>query len=299
MTTRKRGAALSTARTRSPQSPKLPRSPKSPKSPTSPSRPVAQSPREGWHGWDDYAVFYDWENARTVGRRDVAFWRRVALRTAGRTLELGCGTGRVLLPLARAGVAIIGIDRSLPMLDRARRRLRRLRTPVRAALARGDIRDVPARPGAFDLVIAPYGILQSLVREADLTRTLRAVARSLKPGGRFGIDLVPDVPNWQEYARQVTLRGSRGPRGLPITLVESVRQDRARKLTIFDQEFTEGWGRARRVHRFSLTFRTIGVPALRRRLERAGFAIEAALGTYDGQPWDPRAQTWVILARRL
>jgi SAM-dependent methyltransferase len=264
-------------------------------------RPAARSPKpdEGWQGWDEYAAFYDWENARTVGRRDVAFWQGVATRVGGRVLELGCGTGRVLLPLARAGVSIVGIDRSTPMLARGRARLRRLRRRVSASLVRGDIRDLPFGPAAtFDLVVAPYGILQSLVRDADLSRTLASVARVLAPGGVFGIDLVPDVPNWSEYSRKVTLRGDRGPRGLPITLVESVRQDRARRLTVFDQEFTEGWGRQRTVRRFSLTFRTVAVPALRRRLERAGFEVDAVLGGYDGEAWDPRADTWVLLARR-
>jgi SAM-dependent methyltransferase len=283
---------------------------------------------EGWHGWDDYAAFYDWENARTVGRRDIAFWRSVAQRTGGRTLELGCGTGRVLLPLAKAGIPIVGIDRSEPMLAYAHRRLRRLRTPVSASIVRGDIRQLPFAPpsvsagkndgdgrasraprkgktappvsrGGFDLVIAPYGILQSLVRERDLTETLRAVARVLPPGGMFGLDLVPDVPRWQEYSRRISLRGRRGPRGTPVTLIESVRQDRDRGLTIFDQEFVEGTGRASRTHRFSLTFRTVGIQPLRRRLERAGFRIDAVLGSYDGAPWDPRADVWVILASKV
>jgi ubiquinone/menaquinone biosynthesis C-methylase UbiE len=253
---------------------------------------------EGWQGWDDYAAFYDWENARTVGRRDVVFWRRVATRVDGRTLELGCGTGRVLVPLARAGVTVVGIDRSAPMLARGRTRLRRLRTRVSASLVRGDVRDLPGADAAFDLVVAPYGILQSLLRERDLARTLASVARVLAPGGVFGIDLVPDVPNWREYSQRITMRGHRGPRRVPITLVESVRQDRARRLTFFDQEFTEGWGSQRRVRRFSLAFRTIGVPALRRRLERAGFEIDAVLGGYDGEAWDPRADTWVVMARR-
>jgi SAM-dependent methyltransferase len=263
----------------------------------------AEADAEGWHGWDDYAAFYDWENARTVGRRDVAFWRGVARRVGGRTLELGCGTGRVLLPLAKAGVSIVGIDRSVPMLTRARTRLRRLRTPVPASIVRGDIRQLPfASPsvrGGFDLVIAPYGILQSLVRDRDLTETLRAVANVLPPGGIFGLDLVPDVPRWQEYSRRVSLRDLRGPRGIPLTLIESVRQDRDRGLTIFDQEFVEGTGRARRTHRFSLTFRTVGIQPLRRRLERAGFRIDAVLGSYDGAPWDPRADVWVILASKM
>ena len=75
--------------------------------------------REGWQGWDEYAPFYDWENAQTLGRRDVPFWRRVASAAGGPVLELGCGTGRVSLPLARAGVELVGIDRSAPMLERA------------------------------------------------------------------------------------------------------------------------------------------------------------------------------------
>ncbi|HLB44980.1 MAG TPA: class I SAM-dependent methyltransferase, partial [Candidatus Limnocylindrales bacterium] len=244
---------------------------------------------EGWQGWDDYATFYDWENARTVGRRDVAFWRALARRTDGSALELGCGTGRVLLPLARDGVAITGIDRSAPMLARARRRLVRLGRPAGVCLVRGDIRHLPfRRPAPFDLVIAPYGILQSLVREADLVATLASVARVTARGGLLGVDLVPDLSRWAEYHRHVSLRGTGLRRGTHLTLVESVHQDRRRRLTVFDQEYVERRGRRRRVHRFSLVFRSLTVPQMARRIERAGFRIEAALGDYDGGPWDPR-----------
>src|SRR5207237_1815167 len=77
---------------------------------------------DGWRGWDEYAPFYDWENARTLGRRDVRFWQRRAAAVEGRVLELGSGTGRVSLPLARAGVRLVGVDRSAAMLQRARQR---------------------------------------------------------------------------------------------------------------------------------------------------------------------------------
>ena len=257
---------------------------------------------EGWQGWDAYAAYYDWENARTVGRRDVTFWRGLAARAKGRALELGTGTGRVLVPVARGGARVVGIDRSAPMLDRARSKLARARrgagpTRLRAGLVRGDIRDLPWRESTFGLVMAPYGILQSLTREQDLRRTLAAVHRVLAPGGRFGIDLVPDVPRWREYERRLTLKGN-GPRGLPIQLVETVRQDPKRRVTTFEQEFIEGRGKARTSRAFSLSFRTLAIPALRRRLETAGFAIDAVLGDYDGRPWDDRADTWVVLARK-
>ena len=77
-----------------------------------------------------------------------------------------------------------------------------------------------------------------------------------------------------------------------------MRQDRAAALTIFDQEYVERQGRTRRVHRFELTFRTLSVPQMSRRLETAGFTIDAVLGDYQGGPWDERADTWVILARQ-
>ena len=254
---------------------------------------------EGHEGWDDYAPFYDWENARTLGRRDIPFWRTLALQSEGSALELGCGTGRISVPLARAGVSIVGIDRSEAMLSRAHRRIRRGRLTSRARLIRGDIRALPFPPSTFSLVMAPYGVLQSLLRERDLAATLDAVARVLKRGATFGIELVADLPSWDEYRKRVSLSGWRGGRrGSHVTLVETVRQDRARRLTIFDQQFIERRGTRRRTHSFSLTFRTLSVPQMARRLEKAGFEISALLGDYRGGPWDPRADVWMILARR-
>jgi len=284
------------------------------------------TPADGWKGWDEYALFYDWENARTLGRRDVPFWTRVAKQANGAVLELGCGTGRVSLPLARAGVDLVGVDRSAPMLDRARARLKlldrltpdaRLKTDARLKprataeggslvargfsratlkLVRGDIRALPFPAGVFSMVVAPYGILQSLTRDCDLVDTLTSAARVLAPGGRLGIDLVPDVPNWREYENRVQLRGA--ARGAQLTLVESVRQDRRRRLTTFDQRYLVRRAGKTEEHRFALTFRTLTIKQMSRRLEHAGFTIESALGDYRGRPWDERADVWIILARK-
>ena len=256
--------------------------------------------REGWHGWDEYAPFYDWENAQTLGRRDVPFWRGVATRAGGRVLELGCGTGRVSLPLADAGVDLTGIDRSAAMLARAAARRPHARGPHSTMRTprwiRGDIRTLPFRPASFAAVIAPYGILQSLVRPRDLADTLASVARVVVPGGLFGIDLVPDVPKWREYRNRVQLRGRSG--GAQLTLVESVTQDRRRHLTTFEQRYVERRGSRTVEHRFDLVFRTISVRAMTRQLERARFRVDAILGDYDGGPWDERADVWIIVARK-
>lgn len=271
--------------------------------------PTKTSRAEGWHGWDDYAPFYDWENARSMGRRDVPFWRNLAVHAGGPVLELGCGTGRISLPLGRAGVRLVGIDRSEPMLARARARVRRAKLADTVSLVRGDIRHLPfGQPGTgrsrrsrrgMAMVMAPYGVLQSLLQERDLAATLKAVHGVLEPGGTFGLELVADLPSWEEYRKRVSLDGWRGKKGgTRVTLVETVEQDRARQRTIFHQTFTERRGRAKREHRFSLTFRTLSVPQMTRRLEKAGFEVTALLGDYRGGPWDPRAEVWVVLARK-
>ena len=154
---------------------------------------------QGWHGWDEYAPYYDWENAQTVGRRDVPFWTDLARRAQGPVLELGCGTGRVSLPVAKAVERFVGIDRSAPMLTRLRTRLRRARLGARAAAVRGDIRKLPFRKRfRFSMVMAPYGMLQSLLVDRDLRATLMSVAAVIRRGG---------VPR----ARPATVAGVRAP----------------------------------------------------------------------------------------
>lgn len=255
---------------------------------------------EGWEGWDEYARFYDWENARTLGRRDVPFWRRVALAADGPVLELGCGTGRISIPLLKAGVPLVGIDRSAEMLARIRAPKSRIPNPktrIPPPFVRGDIRHLPFAPRTFNTVIAPYGLLQSLLADRDLAATLDSVSRVLAPGGTFGLDLVPDVPNWREYSNRVQLRG-RAARGVHLTLVESVRQNRARRLTTFTQRYIERRHGRSHAHAFELTFRTLTVRQMTARLNRAGFTIDRVLGDYRGRPWDERADVWIILAKK-
>ncbi len=231
--------------------------------------------------------------------RDVPFWTSLARAAASPVLELGCGTGRVTAPLARAGADVIGVDFSSAMLARARGRLRRSRLRGQARLVRADIRALPFFDASFDLVIAPYGILQSLLRPRDLGETLRAVHRVMRPGGRLAMELVADLPSWKEYAGETRLSGWRQGRRSHITLVESVRQDRRRGLTIFQQQFVEQRGRTRSSRKFQLAFRTLSVPQMAARLTRAGLHVTARLGDYEGGPWTADSETWILIAERV
>src|SRR5204862_6871182 len=125
------------------------------------------------------------------------------------------GTGRVSWPLARAGVELVGIDRSAPMLGRARGHTAKSpNCPIADSpslrLVRGDIRALPFDARSFPMVVAPYGVLQSLIRPRDLAATLAPGAGVIAPGGIFGLGLVPGAPPWRAYGNRVRLRGRAG-----------------------------------------------------------------------------------------
>ncbi len=123
---------------------------------------------QGWEGWDDYAPFYDWENAQTLGRRDIAV---LAPDRCAEPSGRACWSW-VAAPAAWPFRWREPVARSSASIDR--RRCWRAPAAASAArgcsrtlrLVRGDIRHLPFPDRAFPLVIAPYGILQSLLASA-------------------------------------------------------------------------------------------------------------------------------------
>ena len=123
-------------------------------------------------------------------RPDVAFYADAATASGGPVLELGCGTGRVLLPTARAGIAVVGLDGSPAMLAVCRERLRSEPEEVghRVQLVLSDMRDFDLGQ-RFPLITLPFRPFQHLTSVADQVSCLRAVHRHLADGGRVILDL--------------------------------------------------------------------------------------------------------------
>jgi SAM-dependent methyltransferase len=114
---------------------------------------------------------------------DIAFYQACLPSSDAAVLELGCGTGRVLLPLAAVCGFIHGIDRSQAILARC---LQKLQTaaipPTKARVALGDITNF-ALGRRFDLIIAPYRVFQLLETEAQVDGLFRCLRAHLVTGG--------------------------------------------------------------------------------------------------------------------
>ncbi|MEK7408195.1 MAG: class I SAM-dependent methyltransferase [Acidobacteriota bacterium] len=136
------------------------------------------------------APYYDADYAAINYTADIGFYVDLARQCGGPVLEMGCGTGRVLLATARAGVRIHGLEISPDMLAVLRDKLCEETPEVRerVALTEGDICsvDLGAR---FPLVTAPFRVLQALAERADQRAWLRNVRRHLAPGGALSFDV--------------------------------------------------------------------------------------------------------------
>jgi len=137
----------------------------------------------------DFGLLYD-SVPLYAARKDIGFYVQEATAQGGPVLDLGCGTGRMLLPIARAGRAVVGLDASRQMLARCREKLAAEPEVVRArvTLHEGNVRafDLGAE---FALVIAPFRIFQHLTTIEEQLGFLAAVLRHLAPGGRFVFDV--------------------------------------------------------------------------------------------------------------
>jgi SAM-dependent methyltransferase len=141
--------------------------------------------------YDRIARFYAVDMARNMPFDDVGFYAGVCHRYGGRTLELGCGTGRILLELLRERIDAFGIDASPAMLAVLAREAAARALPLRAC--RMDVRALGLKPG-FGVVLCPYSLITYVTAVADAARLLADVRALLAPGGVFVVDAFVPQP---------------------------------------------------------------------------------------------------------
>jgi SAM-dependent methyltransferase len=132
--------------------------------------------------YDAIAGFYATDMGRSMRFDDAGYY---AARVEAPVLELGCGTGRILLELLARGIDAVGIDRSRPMLRQLQRDA--AGRGIAPSIAQADVRALPVR-GSFRTVLAPYALVTYLTGADELESFLYAARQLLSPGGRMVLD---------------------------------------------------------------------------------------------------------------
>lgn len=241
--------------------------------------------------------------------RDLPFWAALMRREQpGRVLEVGCGTGRLTLPLAQLGgaegFAVVGLEPAARMLEHAAARAAAAPERTRAALrfVQGDIRDCAfAEP--FDLILMPYGAAHHLATIADQLAAWRNVHRLLTPGGLFVVDLC--APN---FAQLAAARGGTTPReedlvtagadGQLLRRTVAVSYDAAEQEAVMDYRYAvrDAAGNERR-YASPFAMHVYYPRELALLFATTGFHLERQLGSYAGEPFGGDSPQLIALAR--
>lgn len=257
---------------------------------------------EGIYGDARWAEFYD-ANIVYQARRDVSFFVEESCRAGGETLEIGCGTGRVLIPTVRAGARVTGLDRAEGMLARCRANLDREPPEVRAraSLVHGDMRefDLGRR---FALVTFPFRPFQHLLTVEEQLACLACVRRHLDPGGKMVLDLFDpwlekllDKPGTADVVAEFAL--SDGSRVVRRAAVLERNLHAQVSLCSLTHEVTRPDGR-RESFTESFEMRHLFRFEAEHLLVRAGFQVEALYAGYDRAPYGSRYPGELIFVAR-
>jgi SAM-dependent methyltransferase len=250
--------------------------------------------------FDRFARYYDWDTSGEVD--DLDFFRNLAARTGGPALEVGCGTGRVLLPLARAGLRLTGVDLSPAMLERARARLAAAGLLQRVRLVEADARTM-ALDERFRMAFVALNTFMHFTTPEAQSGTLERIQRYLVPGGLLALDLFNPHPDLLDDADGRLIHDFTRPgptEGAVTTRFHSQRVDPATQTLeisfFYDEVGADGLLR-RTVAPFDLHYFTRREIELL--LERCGFAVENVYGSYELDAyWAGSPKLIVVAARR-
>lgn len=201
---------------------------------------------------------------------DIPFYAGLARETASQglpVLELGCGTGRVTIPVAQTGARTTGLDNAAPMLDIARRKA--MDAGVDATWVEGDMASF-SLPDRFGLVIIPFRSFSLLLTEEAQKACLSCIREHLIAGSRLALNFFNPDPSLI-----AATHGSTDDAG-------------------DDHIYGPVISRTERNLRMRYVFRD----EMERLLTGAGFTVEALYGWFDGSPFADDSDEMVWLARR-
>jgi SAM-dependent methyltransferase len=245
------------------------------------------------------ARFYDLENAEFT--EDLSCWVELARRQGGPVLELGCGSGRVMLHLAREGFEVTGVDSSPAMLALARRRLALQKTIApRITLREGNFTGL--RLGkTFPLILLAFNTFAHMTEPSDARAALETIAAHLAPGGQAALALPNPIPIYGDPPEGLVLERSFRDEARNVTIQQfsSLRADRAAQLGhitwIYDEIDSAGTLTRTTV---PMTLRYFFPNELSVLLEQAGLHLAHLWGDYDGSPFVEDSPVLIAVAGR-
>ena len=250
------------------------------------------------HDFELFAHYYDLDQGGY--REDLPLYLDLAQRCGPPIIEFGCGTGRLLIPLAEAGYQVTGVEVAPSMLALAEEKVEAAGLRERVALVRADVRRL-ALGRQFALGICALNTLMHLPSLSDQLAALRVARAHIRAGGLFALALpnphactLPD-----EQTPLLLEKEMRDPRtGHLVLKLFSQRVDLGTQTAAVTLIYDEV-DRAGHVHRTLVPMRMRWLYPYEARLlmEVAGFEIDGMYGSYDLEPFSAESQQMILVGR--
>jgi SAM-dependent methyltransferase len=230
------------------------------------------------------ADLYDSYVTTTV---DVPFFVEKIGSAAGPILELMAGTGRLSIPMARAGAKLTSVDLSDPMLDKLREKL--AAEGLRADVVAADVAALDLARRDYDLVLLPFQSLGELVNVEDQRAALDRVAEHMAPDGRFICTMHNPPIRSQSVDGQLRLMGrfpvKEQDRTLLFWMVQQMEPDSPVVSAVQLYELYDADGLLTEKRKLDVRFRLVDQDEFLAMATDAGFAVETLYGNYDRSPF--------------
>jgi ubiquinone/menaquinone biosynthesis C-methylase UbiE len=227
---------------------------------------------------------------------DVDFYRELAVKHGKKALELGVGTGRVAIELAKADVTVWGIDNSKYMLNVARQKLKTLNSSIRkrVKLKLGDIRNFKLKE-KFPLVYIPSATFEHCITQEDQNRCLTNVYNALERKGILAFDVSQLSSKKRESSWWIDRRGL-NPKEEVVRTIFSRRNPQTNivLVNLFFEVYQEGKLKER-YYEYGEA-RIFSKKETEKTLKDAGFRVDKVYGNFDRSLHSPKSQKLIFVA---
>jgi len=251
--------------------------------------------------FDIIADIYDISNPL---REDISFWLKMAEEYGDTILELGCGTGRILIPIAEAGYEVYGLDISKKMLNILISKKNDLPEKVKEKIhiVRGDFRDYKIEK-KFSMAFFAYSTLYSATTQEDQVSTIRCIHSHLKDDGVFiSASFNPDIKRISENTNSLILDfAHQEPNGeLLLTRMSQTKyfplNQTLKSNQIYDIKEN---GRPTERYAIELNLRYIFPSEMRLMLNYCGFEIVDEFGDYNLAPFKENSPQMIFVSKKV
>ncbi|MBN2829214.1 MAG: class I SAM-dependent methyltransferase [Candidatus Cloacimonetes bacterium] len=245
--------------------------------------------------WDNFVEIYDWEFdlLNESQKRDVAMWESLCREYGPKVLEIGAGTGRISLQLAKSGITLTAIDNAPSFISKLKQR----NIYPNLSVLVDDMLTLKSTQ-KFDFCFLSYSTFQYLLTREEQVKCLTSISKILVRNGRVGFDLDPHICDLPELNHKVLLyKEYNTEKKCFVSMFTKHKVDKVNGITSWNDEYFFHNSK-NDVCTHNLSLKEISLGDMKSLFSETGFCMEAVYGGFEFEPYNDESERMIIIAKK-